>query len=180
MEERETRAALQWKRRRHRARFRKPNDALLASVYTDCSAPFYVTEIEPWEREERCQITPDECIMDDEYYYIHSRLTVPFRNGRGQVSWDVWVQIEPEHAQHSSSSKVRHVKGRLSSAIPGYPDTLTLPVQLTFQGSSNLPEVHLGETEHPLYDEQQDGLSFQRWLELRPLHSQYHQLSDAR
>lgn len=170
-------------RRRHRIRLRKQGELSTGSVYTDCSAPFYVTEIEPWEREERCRLTAEECIMDDQYYYVHGSLTVPYRNGRGQVSWDVWVLINPEHVLHGTKkdvhSKPEQVKGRLSSAIPGYPDTLALPVQVTFHAKSATPEISLGETEHPLYEEQEQGITFQRWLELRPLHVSYHRYTDA-
>ncbi|MBN3522986.1 DUF2199 domain-containing protein [Paenibacillus apiarius] len=175
--------AINKRRRPHRIRLRKQGEPSAGSVYTNCSAPFYVTEIEPWEREERCRLTAEECVMDDQYYYVHGRLTVPFRNGRGQVSWDVWVLINPEHVADGSKkdtqSKPKQVRGRLSSAIPGYPDTLALPVKVTFYDKSTTPDIILGETEHPLYEEQEQGITFQRWLELRPLHASYHRYTDA-
>ncbi|RJG16060.1 DUF2199 domain-containing protein [Paenibacillus thiaminolyticus] len=175
------------RRRRHRIRLRKPEKKLTFGVYTDCSAPFYVTEIEPWEREERCRFMGGEIVMDGRYHYVRGSLSVPYGNGRGHIRWEVWVEIRPDNAAGSSKfERGAHpignapLEGRLSSAIPGYPDTLTLAVSVHCQGRGSLPEVRIHDMEHLLGREQREGVTFQRWLELRPLHAEYHRYTDAK
>ncbi|MBG9796089.1 hypothetical protein ABD76_28140 [Paenibacillus dendritiformis] len=174
------------RRRRHRIRLRKPEKKAPVGVYTDCSAPFYVTEIEPWEREERCRFMGGEIVMDGRYHYVRGSLRVPYGNGRGHIRWEVWVEIRPDGTAGASKSERgtytignAPMEGRLSSAIPGYPDTLTLAVNVYDHGRGSLPDVRIQDMEHLLGREQREGVTFQRWLELRPLHAEYHRYTDA-
>lgn len=174
------------RRRRHRIRLRKPEKKPAIGVYTDCSAPFYVTEIEPWEREERCRFMAGEIVMDDRYHYVRGSLRVPYGNGRGHIRWEVWVEIRPDEATGTPKPERgtypignAPMEGRLSSAIPGYPDTLTLAVSVHYQGRGSLPDIRIQDMAHLLGREQREGVTFQRWLELRPLHAEYHRYTDA-
>ncbi|BFH15726.1 hypothetical protein WJ0W_003459 [Paenibacillus melissococcoides] len=100
------------RRRRHRIRLRKPEKKAPTGVYTNCSAPFYVTEIEPWEREERCRFMGGEIVMDGRYHYVRGSLRIPYGNGRGHIRWEVWwrsARMKPP--AHPSPSAVRTQSG---------------------------------------------------------------------
>ncbi|WP_232274787.1 DUF2199 domain-containing protein [Paenibacillus sp. 481] len=171
-------------RRVARLRLRKQQqEQLMPTIQAGCTAPYYVAEIEPWEREERCVLSAGKCIIDNEYYYVRGRLTAPNGNGRGNVHWDVWIQVSGQQYDAlltTCSLQEQTLAGKLSSAIPGYPDTLALPVTIKWQPRKSVLDVHVDNSDHLLAIEQRQGLSFQRWLELQPLHNAYHKLPDAR
>ncbi|CAH8246224.1 hypothetical protein WJ0W_003460 [Paenibacillus melissococcoides] len=56
---------------------------------------------------------------------------------------------------------------------------MTLAVNVHYQGRGSLPDVRIQDMEHLLSREQREGVTFQRWLELRPLHAEYHRYTDA-
>ena len=49
--------------------------------------------------------------------------------------------------------------GWFSNALPGYPDTLNLPLEVVTQELEYRPELVLSEGDHPLIREQREGIT---------------------
>ena len=56
--------------------------------------------------------------------------------------------------------------GWLSNELPGYPETLNLPVDVVTAELGLRPELLLRDGEHPLIKEQREGITFERAVEL--------------
>ena len=125
------------------------------------------------EREERCFLTSDLCVVDDEAFYISGCLEIPVNGTDDVLSLRVWVSV-PEDAfmlyQELLGVQIRSshgpYRGRLEAAIPTYPDTGDLMVSLQVRDSGIRPLVQLEPTDHPLYLEQSAGASDQRVIAL--------------
>lgn len=65
----------------------------------------------------------------------------------------------------------------MCAGLKGYPDTLNLKCQVHPQAGRQRPYLVLEPTEHPLAVEQQNGLTFDRLLEIYALNG--HDLRDV-
>ena len=59
--------------------------------------------------------------------------------------------------------------GWFSNALPGYPDTLNLPLEVVTQELEYRPELVLSDGDHPLIREQREGITTERIRELAEL-----------
>ena len=51
------------------------------------AAPHYFYSIPPEERDARCDLTPDTCIVDDEFFFVRGSLDIPVAGADEPFSW---------------------------------------------------------------------------------------------
>lgn len=124
-------------------------------------------------------LTEDLCIIDSDRF-IRCILEVPILGASQPFLWGVWVSQSQEnfrlYAETFESSPERVTFGYLSNRIPEYPDTLNLHTQVHWQSNGQRPWLEIEPTEHRLYNDWKDGITWDRAMELalpfqHPTHS---------
>jgi hypothetical protein len=139
-------------------------------------APEYWFAIAPEERERRCLLGSDQCIIDEEHFFILGNLEVPVLDSDERFSWDVWVSLSAENFARGSKLWERAGReseppyfGWLSTALPGYPDTVNLKTLVHTREVGRRPLIELEPTAHPLAVEQREGITWERVQEIAEL-----------
>ncbi len=118
------------------------------------------------ERDLRCELSSDQCIIDGEHFFVVGNLEIAVAGLEERFSWDVWVSISK--ANFERTCDLWEVEGReseppyfgwLSTDLPGYPDTLSLKTMVHTRALGHRPRVELEPTEHPLAIEQLQGIT---------------------
>ena len=128
------------------------------------------------ERAQRCTLTADQCVIDGRYFFVLGNLELPIRGAQESFSWDVWVSLSEKNFLRAT--ELWNKRGReseppyfgwLSTALPGYPDTLHLKTHVHTREVGRRPFVELEPTDHPLAVEQRTGITWDRVQEIAEL-----------
>ena len=135
-------------------------------------APLYFQSIPENERERRCTLDADSCIVDDEYYFARGCLEIPVHGESEPFIWGVWVSLsQASFATFKSSldlparAHLGSFFGWLSAELPLYPRTENLRTRLHLRDGLR-PYIELEPTDHPLAVEQRNGVSVDRIAEV--------------
>lgn len=136
-------------------------------------APALVETIPPSERPRRCELSSDQCIVDDEHFFVLGNLELPIVGLEERFVWTCWVSLSRDRfvrTQELWNAEGRESEppyfGWLSSSIPGYPETLNLKTHVHTRPVGQRPAIELEPTEHPLAMEQRTGIPRLRIAEL--------------
>jgi hypothetical protein len=136
-------------------------------------APYYYYSIPHEERDARCDLTSDTCIVDDEFFFVRGCLEIPVADADDPFTWGVWVSLSRtnfleymENFDSPGRTSLGPYFGWLSANLPGYPDTENLKTNLHPRALGLRPFIELEHTDHPLAVEQRDGISQQRLGEI--------------
>jgi hypothetical protein len=129
------------------------------------------------DRDARCVIGSDQCIIDDELFFIRGCLELPIAGSPDLFLWGLWASVREEVFDEISESwelvgreKSRGpFKGRVANSLSVYPETSSLKIGIVVQPVGTRPLFFLEEAEHPLTIEQRSGISRGRALELASL-----------
>jgi hypothetical protein len=144
----------------------------LPNSYAADSPDSYAWLKEP-EREQRALLSSDQCIIDNEKYFVRGLIEIPIIGFREAFLWGVWASIWKndfdeidEHWQTPGrEAMIGPYKGRLnnrlSESYPG-PDTFNLKCTIHIQPVGSRPLFYLDEPDHPLAMEQRQGISLER------------------
>ena len=136
-------------------------------------APYWYDVIAPEELEWRAELTSDQCVIDDEHYFVRGVLEIPVADGSEPLTWGVWVSLSRKNFERMS--ELWETPGReseppyfgwLSTALPCYPDTLSLKTHVHTRPVGLRPLIELEPTEHPLAVEQRNGITMARVKEI--------------
>lgn len=136
-------------------------------------APLHYYGVPPEERELRCSLDSNVCVIDQKCFFVRGCLDIPVIGEGEQFSWGVWVSLSEksfqEFRQHFHVTKRSHIGpffGWLSAELPLYPTTLNLKTYAHLRDDSNRPYIELEPTDHPLAIEQRNGISVERVAEI--------------
>lgn len=142
-------------------------------------APDLWFDIPEAERERRCLLSSDQCVIDDRHFFIVGNLELPVVGAAERFSWDVWVSLSERDyervcelwEQPGRESEPPYL-GWVSTSLPGYPETLNLKSHVHTRAVGLRPAVLLEPSDHPLAVEQRQGITLARVQELaeRVLH----------
>jgi hypothetical protein len=139
-------------------------------------APAYYYMIPQEERAKRTLLSPDQCVIDDEHYFICGNIDIPIIGHDELFSWDVWVSLSEKNfarAHELWTTPGRESEppyfGWLSSHLPGYPETLALKTNVHTREVGRRPFIQLEPTDHPLAVEQRTGITWDRVQEIAEL-----------
>ena len=118
------------------------------------------------DRAARCKITPDISTLDDRLF-LRSLLPLPVEGQVKAYCIGVWVELSPQGLRtvmelwdDPQQSVAPPIEGRLASKIPTQgPTSLGLFGSLKMIGPSSRPEFHIAQTDHPLFAQQQGGIT---------------------
>jgi hypothetical protein len=136
-------------------------------------APYWYDVIAPEERSWRAELGSDQCIIDNQHYFVRGCLEIPVLDGPGPFIWDVWVSLSEKSFERMSElweTQGREVEppcfGWLCTSLPGYPETLNLKTCVYTQPVGQRPLIELEPTDHPLAVEQREGITMGRVQEI--------------
>ena len=121
------------------------------------------------EREARCKLTEDICIIDDTERYVRGCLELSVLDSPELFVWGVWASV-------SEASLMRILElwsapdvdtepprfGWLSSWISGYPDPEAIRCRVHIRAGNLRPRIELEPTDYPLAVEQRNGITLDR------------------
>ena len=125
------------------------------------------------ERESRCDLTDDLCVIDEEQFFIRGCLELPIIEGSQPFVWGVWVSLSKESFKRCF--ELWEVEGReaeapffgwLSTSLPLYPETLSLKTHVHTRPIGQRPFIELEPTDNPLAIEQREGITMERVREI--------------
>jgi hypothetical protein len=145
-------------------------------MHYGAEAPLAWFAIRAAERGWRCALNRDQCIIDEEYFFIVGNLEIPVRGVREKFSWDVWVSLSARN--FTRACRLWKTPGRgneppyfgwLSTELPGYPDSIHLKTHVHTRKVGRRPYIELEPTDHPLAVEQREGITRERVQEIAEL-----------
>ena len=122
------------------------------------------------DRDNRAVISSDQCIIDQEQFYLRGCIELPIVNSTDIFLWGVWArvhewdfdQIHESWEQAGRENSIGPFKGRLANALSVYSETLNMKLEIRIQGIGQRPLFILEEEKHPLSIEQRLGLDAQK------------------
>jgi hypothetical protein len=136
-------------------------------------APLYFYSVPAEERDERCTLTSDTCVVDREHFFVRGCLDIRVHGASEPFSWGVWVSLSKANFDlfiacfdEPKRSHVGPFLGWLSAALPLYPSTENLKTHVHLQDDGIRPFIELEPTDHPLAVEQRNGITADRVAEI--------------
>lgn len=119
------------------------------------------------DRENRALISSDQCIIDDDQFYLRGCIELPVLLAEEIFLWGVWARVHERdfdeiHEHWNSAGRENRIgpfKGRLANSISIYPQTLNMKLAIQIRPAGERPVFVLEEPDHPLTQEQQNGLT---------------------
>jgi hypothetical protein len=142
-------------------------------MHYGAAAPAYWFMVAESERERRCVLSRDQCVIDAKHFFIVGNLEIRVDGVEELFSWDVWVSLSEKNFARACEMWTRAEReseppyfGWLSTALPCYLDTLNLKTMVHTRAVGQRPYVELEPTDHPLAVEQQQGITLARVQEI--------------
>ncbi len=139
--------------------------------------PFAYFTVPENEVEARVEINSDLCSIDDEAFYIRAILEIPIEGVEEPFTWGVWVSQSEDSFDRYSATYDDDQSGDgsfgwLTVAMPGYDlsapeeDFEQIPCDVSWSVPGQRPVVVPHETDHPIYHDFINGISWDRAIEL--------------
>lgn len=132
--------------------------------------PIQYLNVPEGERAERVTLGTDDCVIDDEWFYIKGCLEIPVHGSDEPFVWGIWVSLSEQNfaewEKYFGIVKRSHIGpffGWFSSDIWIYPETpINLKTTVHIRDDGIRPVIELQDADHPLVAEQRAGISFDR------------------
>jgi hypothetical protein len=132
-------------------------------------APLAAARIPPSQLEHRVVITPDQCVIDDQAFYLRGRIPVPIIGLAEPFIWGVWAEVSPKNFLRTIemwNSPGREDEppfpGWLDTELFLFGDTINLPLTVQTQVVGRRPHFTVSDADHPLAIEQRNGITLHR------------------
>jgi hypothetical protein len=135
----------------------------------DTSAPALWYSIPEEERSTRVELSSDQCVIDDQHFFVLGRILIPVKDGLGPFIWMAWVSLS--ETNFLRACELWETQGResepsyfgwLQSSLPYEQTTLSLKTHIQTMPVGERPSIWLEETDHQLAKEQLHGISMAR------------------
>jgi hypothetical protein len=125
------------------------------------------------EFEQRVDLTPDQCVVDEQHFFIRGHIEIPIRDYPEPLAFSVWSSLSERSFIHMSDRWEAADRasdppyfGWLSSPIAAWPSTVHLKLSVQSRPPRITPLFTVEPTEHPLALDQHNGISLKRWHEI--------------
>lgn len=125
------------------------------------------------ERDARCELTPDFCVIDQSEFFVRGCIEIPVIDGPRPFVWGVWASLSQQSFQRikeiwelAERESEPPFFGWLCTILPLYPDTFLLKTHVQTQPLGKRPFIELEPTDHPLAVEQREGITMDRVREI--------------
>jgi len=136
-------------------------------------APLYFYSVPADERDGRCRLTSNTCIVDRQHFFIRGCLELPVHGAEENFVWGVWMSLSEANFERfiaafeeSKRSHIGPFVGWLSAELPLYPSTENLKTRAHLRDDGIRPFIELEPTGHPLAVEQRNGITVDRVAEI--------------
>lgn len=136
-------------------------------------APLHFYGVPESERNKRCVLTTDTCVIDGEFFYARGCIEIPVDGDEEPFVWGVWVSLSEDSFEKFLNSlgrkKRSHIGpffGWLSAEFLVYPPSENLKTMLHLRDDGTRPFIEIEPTDHPLAIEQRTGISADRVAEI--------------
>lgn len=137
------------------------------------AAPLSYYDVPDHEREKRCDLGSDDCVIDEKYFFVRGCIEIPVHGEEEPFSWSVWVSLSEQsyldwvkHFDVAKRSNCGPYFGWLNAWLKPYPDTINLKTQVHLRDDGFRPLIELEATHHPLAIEQREGITRERVAEI--------------
>ena len=113
------------------------------------------------------QVHSDLCRLG-ERYFIRGVAFLPVQDSEESFGWGLWVEVEKQYFMTYSdhydkdNSDVPAFSGVIANHIPYYPETIGVEVMVQLGTETQRPTFEISSADHPLYNEQAEGVPIQR------------------
>ncbi len=135
----------------------------IPSFGPDAPATYY--SIPEPERSDRCHLASDDCVVDEEEFFIRGCLEIPVQSISEPFVWLVWCSLSHDSYTNwvatyhqDKRSDVGPFFGWLNTQLPFYDDTLNLKTMVHLRDDGLRPLIELEPTQHPLAVAQREGM----------------------
>jgi hypothetical protein len=123
------------------------------------------------ERDDVCALRGDDGAADR--YFVRCTLPVRLLDAPGTSCWGLWAEVSEDDSKviwdawdDPEQDKLPPMRARIANRIPGYPDTIDLPVVLRLTGPKSRPELAVTrDSLHPFARECAAGVCTHRVVE---------------
>ena len=136
-------------------------------------APLYYYSVPADERDSRCTLQSDTCVVDQEHFFVRGCLEIPVNGERDPFIWGVWVSLSKRHFDDFvavfDAPQRTHIGpffGWLSADLALYPSTENLKTRVHLRDNGVRPYIELEPNNHPLAIEQRSGITVARVAEI--------------
>lgn len=137
------------------------------------SAPLSYYEVPEGEREVRCVLGTDDCVIDGDAFFVRGCIEIPVEGQEEPFSWGVWVSLSAksfgEWAGSFHEAERSHIGpffGWLNAWLKPYSETVGLKTHVHLRDNGIRPLIELEPTDHPLAIDQRQGITQKRAEEL--------------
>lgn len=135
--------------------------------------PEYYYSVPANERETRIELHESLCVVDDQYFFHRGRLTIPITDYHEDLIFNVWTTISKDNFNKrmnlwsdSNRTKEEPYFGWLQTSVPSYGDIINLKTISIEQEVGFIPEIIIIEEGHSLTLDQENGISYQKAVEI--------------
>lgn len=126
------------------------------------------------ERATRAEISSDQCIINNEWFFIRGLIEIPIIGFEDFFLWGVWASVKKETFDQISDhwetpgreNLIGPYKGRINNSLSEYPETLNLKCTIHIRPAGERPVFCIDEPDHPLAKEQREGMTLDRIQEI--------------
>jgi hypothetical protein len=140
------------------------------------SMPDFVNKLLPWEREKRCQSSPDWAIVDERFFYVRGCIELKVQGTDSVFSLGVWTTLGEDEFDRTMQMwdnperlSEPPYNGALANTLPLYPETRNLTTLVHTRAPGDRPAISIVDETHQLYEQQQHGIPFDQVVELTKL-----------
>lgn len=135
--------------------------------------PWRDMDIPESELDARVDATRDQCVVDDQHFFVRGHIDIPIHGFHEPLTFSVWSSLSEQSFLHLSNrwddcdrDSDPPYFGWLSSPIWIYPSTINLKLSVQSRKPGLTPLFTVEPTDHPLAMDQHHGISIERWHEL--------------
>jgi hypothetical protein len=125
------------------------------------------------EFDRRVELGADQCVVDDNVFFIRGHIELPIQGHPQPLSFSVWSSLSEQSFLHMCERWDAPDResdppyfGWLCSPIAAYPSTLHLKLSVQSRQPGLTPHFTVEPTEHPLAVDQHSGISIARGHEI--------------
>ncbi|CUI06291.1 DUF2199 domain-containing protein [Massilia antarctica] len=136
-------------------------------------APLSYDRIPEAERDARCELGSDDCVIDASMFLVRGCIEIPVVGEAEPFVWGVWVSLSEASYREwvkcfdlDQRSHIGPFFGWLNTSLSPYPATPSLKTMVHIRDGNLRPYIELEQTDHPLSVEQREGITRERLAQI--------------
>ncbi len=135
--------------------------------------PDYYFSIPEDEIENRVHFTKDLCVIDDEYFFIRGRISIPIIGHSKDFAFDIWTTLSEASFRRvedmwNNPERINEPPyfGWLNTHIPTYDCSQSIKTNVHTTSLGFIPQIEIIEENHQLKIDQQNGITLEKAFDI--------------